>query len=64
LRFPHRFCCAPTSRLNNCWLCRFMALSWRNLPYAQRTLRRRITIENRSYPRQRAGRAIILYRRG
>jgi putative ABC transport system substrate-binding protein len=28
LAVPPRFCCAPTSRSNNCWLCRFMAPSW------------------------------------
>jgi putative ABC transport system substrate-binding protein len=24
LEVPHRFCCAPPRRSNNCWLCRFM----------------------------------------
>jgi putative ABC transport system substrate-binding protein len=31
---PHRSWCAPTRSSNNCWLCRFVALSWLNLPSA------------------------------
>jgi hypothetical protein len=34
LAIPRRSCCAPTKSSNNCWLCRFMALSWLNLPCA------------------------------
>ena len=53
LRYPHRFCCAPTSRSNNFQLCRFMALSWPNLPCA---LKAAIGIGKRTLgnPRQRA----------
>src|SRR6516165_1007633 len=34
LPYPHRFCCARPRSSNNCWLCRFLALSWPNLPCA------------------------------
>jgi putative ABC transport system substrate-binding protein len=27
LPYPHRYCCAPPRSSNNCWLCRFMALT-------------------------------------